>query len=1218
MPAFVDPRSGEVYANVPDDEAERARREFGLVTQEEYDHQQAVEGADKGALSAIGSGFQRGLGAVQDFAKSTGIQPLQPGSEAFGPGGGLLPMGEQAPPAAPPVPAGAETFPDAYSEQARLEREASPIASGIGTGLAVAPFSALAGAAAGALGGPALLGGTIGGVATEAAVEAIAQEYDDAWFEQRPMQLKSVAANTLMFAGLDFAFRGALKGIGSAFSGKPAPKPSIGGRNVVSEAQGAAREMVDPVGGGSVGAARAADLEDEFTPAISQMSDSEAATLARDADDHIFLVAQDASESFTRLNNGLSDDLGNQLKYEDIGTYAKEWDEPTLRKQEKWWTGVSDSAADGIAAVRNSQYDLGNFGKRTASTLETFWRRVSDEVDPGNRMVAIDEMKRRLDRLSKSIDASDTDAIAKEELKAAIIPTREALRKGLTDAKLFGGAADLQRSLNVPWTTMLESWSKVQNTLTEATGHIKFDTAGAGRITRESTVDRMFALAQKDPRRNQEFGKHLGQVFDGINGLIEARQSYGIARKDGLDALASDVRNLMEDWNLATTIGVAKNRVDSMKRDPRKWATLAANIGERLPIVGQPIQLARGLSAAFSDLHLPKDSAIGKVWDRAYKRYALNPVYSDPAIIRNYPDWIAESLRTRGGRVPPGGSGMMGGAGIPSAPAGAANDVMTGVAQPSPAYQRAKAILDKRDEAGKVVIGERAPVAKKLSNDEIAAVDSFATDYRAAGMIEQGVPDEQILSQLPEYTASGLAELRQRMPTLKTAWRKLSVWNPTSDKPLVKGLSLSEADIEAMVKAGEWSSPNSTYATWDPATARKFAGRGAGSGKRPVLLVYDGVPTAVPSVGGVKKYDTLSNADKLGEEMIIPRGINFKVRLGAVEDGVQTIHLQGPAEGESGFVNFAGDRVGSNFSLGDVAKSPMGVATGAGAAGLAINAAVQQRASEPPQSPDIAYRDALQEIDRAGQQQVKTLASDALRKKPPRGKSRDPLALFSGKRKIQDVVEETRDRLSEITGDPTSLIQQIGGSAGDLSKTHPSVYMAVTEKAAQVAVYLQGIIPARTATTLLDPVGAAPSFDRAWDFAARFVGATQPRAALREVVRGTAPPEMIEAVSQNWPELWDGFRVEMLGQVQRMHAAGRHIPAEKIRRLDSLLGLGGQLDPSATIEVATHMLAAQDAELAQRQQQGGQSGGGMPSSGGGAGASMRTKLQSVIAERGQL
>jgi hypothetical protein len=1193
MPVFIDPRTGETFANVPDEDAERARREFGFVTPEEYRHKQDVEkaGEETSFGEAVTLGAKTGLGAVQGMIEDATGFGTEPGL-AEDPGGGA--------------------FPEAYTPESRLKREARPIATGIGQGLAVAPLALAAGAGAGAVAGGLGAGAAIGTAASvlgEAAVEGVVQEYDDAWLEQRPMAVQNVAVNTVLFTGLDFAFRGALKGLGMALGKKPTS--AIGGRNVVSEAQGAARELVDPVGARSVGAASADDLAEPFDDAIKQMSDRDAAVLARDADDHLHLIGQDASESFTRLNNGLSDNLGSQLKYEDFATYAAEFEPKMLERQAEWFTTIGEGAEDAARQISEGPYNFGNLGAKASHLISTFTKRIGEETDAGRRLVIGDEFKKRLDSLTMSIDGSfGVDNVTRSELKAFIEPTREALRKGLQNPKLFGGAADLQRSLNDPWHHLLESWRKVQNTLTEATGHVQFDVGGAGRVTRESTVDRMLAIMGKDPRSNQEFGRHLARTLEGVQGLIDARQAHGISKLDGLDEMAGDIRNLMEDWNLASTVGVAKNRVANMKKDPRKWGTLALDVAERLPIVGQPIKVGRTLNDAFTDLHMQQGTPLARVWDSAYKRYALNPAYQDPSVIRNYADWIQESLLNRGGKVTPPTGSATGAGGIPGVPNMApANQVERGVA--SPAVARAQA---RESQSGRVVIGERAPVAKNLSKDEIAAVDSFATDYRAAGMLEQGMPDEQILAQLPEYTSEGLAELRQRMPTLKAAWRKLSVWNPTSDKPLVKGMSLTDSEIQSLVSKGEWSSPNSTYATWDPSVARKFAGRNVSQGKRPVLLVYDGVPTAVPSVGGVKKYDTLSNAERLGEEMIIPRGITFKVSLGPVEDGVQTIHLRGPAEGEAGYVNFSG-RTGSNFSLGDVAKSPMGLVTGAGGVGLAINAAVKARAEEKATPPAHAYRDALKEIDTAGAQVVKSLATEALRKKPPKGKDRDPLALFAGKRKIQDAVEEARERLDEIAADPTTLIEQMAGSAGELGRTHPSVYMALTERAAKVAGYLQSVVPQRTATTLLDPVGSPPSFDRSWDFAARFVGATQPRVALREVMRGSAPPEMLEAVQQNWPELWDGFRIEMLGQVQRMHAAGRHMPSEKLRRLDSLLGMGGQLDPSASLEVSQHMLAAQDADAAKRQQQSGQQGGGAAPSGGAARASLSTPLAAIASGR---
>jgi hypothetical protein len=1005
------------------------------------------------------------------------------------------------------------------------------------------------------------------------------------------------------------------------------------------------------VGGGSVGAARAADLEEPFHDAIAQMSDRDAAVLARDADAHLHLTAQDASESFTRLNDGLSNDLGNRLKYEDFSQYAEAFDAPTLERQAKWWTGLSEKADEAARKVNalaegdQTALDFGNLGKKATQTIDDFNRRISDAADPGQRIVLIDDFKKSLDRLTMSIDASrSVDTVTRNELKSLIAPTRETLRKGLENAKLFGGAADLQRSLNSPWHGLLEHWSKVQKALTEETGHVQFDVSGAGRITRESTVERMLAQLGKDPRSNQEFGRHLAGALENIQGLIDARQAHGISRLDGLDALSSDIKNLMEDWNLAQTIGVAKNRAAALAKDPRKWATLALNIGERLPMVGQPIQLARTLGNAFTDLHIQKGTPLAKVWDSAYQRYAINPVFSDPSIVRNYPDWIADSLRNRGGSfTPPTGSAVPAPT-VPSMPP-ANEGAVRGVAQPGlsatgqAAVDRARARIQ---QGGYNALGSRGglPTDAEGRAAAVTALRKQVQDLPDAGSLydlpegsypsdlvqkaRRELPADEKKALLSDYTGSQYKQIRAALrgegehesaPLVQRALEKLYVPNPTEAGPLYRGMSVSDDALNAAMSQGEFTTSSITSTSSSPIKGMGFA-RSAGMQGRtdmtPIIVRFNKVERGAPVNSGE-------------QEWLLPPGGHFRVTGRSKVEDVLMLEVEqvGSATDKQmrdlnalGAVDLGALEKGSgpNFTLGGVAKSPMGVVTGAGAAGLGLNAALRDREPEPaPPSPAHAYRDALREVDQAGAQQARSLASEALRMKPPRGKARDPLALFAGKRSIQDAVEETRERLDEIAGDPATLVQQLGGSAGELRKTHPSVYMAVTQKAAQVAGYLQAVIPQRTATTLLDPRGAPVSFDRAWDYAARFVGATQPRAALREVARGTAPPEMVESVAQNWPEVWEPFRVEMVGQVQRMHAAGRHVPSEKLRRLDRLLGLGGQLDPSATLDVTQHMLAAQDAE-AQRRQQQAQSGGQAPT-GGSARAALSTPLAQISQER---
>ncbi len=1363
MPIFVDPKTGEQFANVPDEDQDRARKEFGLVSPEEYEHSKAVEQAGEGtSLQSIGQGFQRGIGAraeaIQDltgFGTAPGLDEDEKGNKL--PGGGLT------------------ALQDAYSPEAKLVREAHPNLASVGTGASFLGESALGGAALGAaLPGVAALGTSAGAVVGDALPQAIGQEYDDAWLEARPVELKNVAANTLMFAGGDFLFRGVLHGLGAGLNGLKQTKGMLGGRNVVSEAQGAAREILQPGehGAQSVGAASAADMAEPFDNAIKQMSDKSAGVLARDADDHIHLVSQDASEAFTRLNEGISESLGTNLKHEDIAHYAAELDEKTLERQQKWLSGMAeqgDVAAREIAQFTEGDkgaLDFGNLGKRAVKTIDDFNHRIANEPDAGARNILTDEYKKRLDALTIGIDAAHTvDNVTRKELKGLIAPVREGLRKGLENAKYFGGAADLQRALNPGWHQFLEHWPRVQQQVLEATGHVKFDVGGAGRITKESTIDRMLSLFSKDPRANQDFGKHLAGAFDGLQQLIEAREANGIVRKEGLEAMQGDVRNLMEDWNLAATVGVAKNRVAAMKKDPRQWSKFALDFAEGAPVVGGPIRALRNIGEAMTDLHLPHDEAVGKVWDAAYKRYALNPAFEDPAIIRNYPDWVAEAITNRGGRVPP----------VP--PGGAANDIAGGPGIASTtgnsAIDRARARASQGGSVGisgpklepkmQAVVnafsGAKEPMTKAHIGEAMGI--RHVPEYEVDELVKQGVlrkaerrPGwgvEQRWELAPKDLPKGtsiLDQLRSKTAAMKAAPGKEAEFAeaqamvnraksaPVSAKSWVKkgkdvndALSASDAKalktyseqgyrgvnshlrgapdprnpeyfaqlakdvsrvLDEQVAAGRVTPgtvyrqvDNARYANLKPGSEfsdpavlstsqHEMGARSLERVEKPLLLELEqqtGVPNLRKSATGRvnderevlirpgTKFRVVSESERnvfgqptrvlrLREEIMPAKAKRPPASLaeamaegeelgfGAGSDGERellegyangNLIQQGGADAERSLSEASRARVGKggqrgmvevgngpNFSLGDVAKSPMGVVTGLGAAGLGLNAAMADRPPPPAQTPDARYRDALKEINKAGQREVQSLVTEALRKKPSRGKDKSPIALFAGKQSIQDAVEATRERLDEIAGDPTSLVQQLLNNSGDISKTHPAVYSALVEKAAQIAGYLQSSLPPKTATTLLDPRGGALSFDRSWDYAARFIGATQPRAARREVARGNAPPEMIEALSQNWPEVWDGFRVEMLGQVQRMSAAGRHIPSEKLRRLDSLLGMGGQLDPSATLDVAKHFLAAQDAEM-QKRQQTGQQKGPMPSSAGG-GAAFRTKLEEVNQE----
>jgi hypothetical protein len=302
--------------------------------------------------------------------------------------------------------------------------------------------------------------------------------------------------------------------------------------------------------------------------------------------------------------------------------------------------------------------DYGNIGKQIVNDIDNFNRLISQETDPAKRNWMGDEFKKKLDSRVMGVSGSTTsvDAVTRKELLGEIQPLVESWRSALQNPKIFPGSAELQRELNAPWHEFLHHWPALQNKVLEATGHVRYGEMGAGRIEKESTVDRMLGLFQKDPRSLTEFGRHLSGAFDGLQGLIEARQRRGIVAKDGLEGMLSDLANLKEDWNLAATVGVAKNRAAHLARDPRKWASIVADIGEKLPGVGKGVGFARAVGRATEPLYLKEGTPLFDVWDRGLKRFAQHPSLQDPSIVSNYSEWMQKALAKRGGTIAPGGA----------------------------------------------------------------------------------------------------------------------------------------------------------------------------------------------------------------------------------------------------------------------------------------------------------------------------------------------------------------------------------------------------------------------------------------------------------------------------------------------------------------------------------------------------------------------------------
>jgi hypothetical protein len=264
---------------------------------------------------------------------------------------------------------------------------------------------------------------------------------------------------------------------------------------------------------------------------------------------------------------------------------------------------------------------------------------------------------------------------------------------------------------------------------------------------------------------------------------------------------------------------------------------------------------------------------------------------------------------------------------------------------------------------------------------------------------------------------------------------------------------------------------------------------------------------------------------------------------------------------------------------------------------------------EEDASPGASYAGALREISTAGSELTARRARQFLGKREPSGKG--ALTVFAGGLGISAALEKKREELDAISSDPTQLIESLSANTGDLVQTHPAVFQAMVGKVAGIAVYLKQSLPLRTGQTPLNPKGYPPPADEQMSWAYKYVGATLPEATLRDVARGQAMPEQIQALRDNWPEVVQDFQVNVMGAITAATERGHEIPRERVRQVEELMGQPGGLDPTMSVAMWQSFDAAFAQEEAKKQQKAPQSGGGGPQ----LASTFQTRLASVAAQR---
>jgi hypothetical protein len=1376
------------------DEEQAQRYGFRPATDEDlaaHNERLDTQAADtKGPGGLVIEGAERGLGMVHDAP--TRVFNALSGGPAWDPKTGAPEdrgLVEET-----PVRYGKDIFPEAHSEEARLRTKAHPVWEGIGTGLVAAPAAAAAAALTGGT-GLGVLGGAGATLATEAAVEATAQEYDDAWLEKRPMELKNVVNYTAMFAVGDVLLRGVGKlgkralGIGQEPAAAGA-SGALGGRNIVAEATAKAERAAGGNGSAarSVGAASAEEMQEPFDAAIGSMSDRDAVVLARDADDHLRLAARHSADDLTRLAKGLSESLGTQLKYRDVQIATDALKPHQLEAQAGWTRDIVDQLTGTAQHLRTggpARINFGNAGKAIAADIEGYTRQMMDTLEPAKRFQLLDNLKKRLDSRVMAVGGDfHADLTARQTMLEILEPlvggkelpngagiTKGALREGLENPKYWGEAGRLQKSLNAPWHELLKHWSTIQKALLE---HVetKFGATGANRRVMASDPDLWMSVWEKDPRSAAKIGNALKGMFDGYQGLIEAREAHGFVDKEGLPALRDSIANMMEDWNLASTVGIARNKVAHASRNPKKFEKLLA-LAEKTPFgVGSAIGAARHVAELSGDLRIAKGTPLADVWDRGLKRYALHPELGDVSISANYSPWMQDALRARGAAIPPpptpGAGGLFGKASpkgpvAPAAPAASGGGL--GQAAAAAAKEHGGKVAGAGLLAGSAALGDdqnpegaaAAGVgglalllgkggarlfkeeAHQLLGERLGPQMAKAADKDTWGHV---ISRRWLKSDAPlsvrtlehENTKSVLVDGLWQKPDQPTPMPELRAWvddamqrTGATEDEVVRTLVSEGSGFKPKGPRPEGSAPRKPKGPTPPAPAvpdgsgiggefddmgdqlltppdmketLKDARRAVGKEGQAAFKAYqsqagykmneamrtgDFSSWGAERSGDVQSYlqqaidsgatapgfvvrgvelskeevQRLTGAKLLTAKAFVSTSPNASIAkrfAGTAKRGGQDfrktigdVPVMFEIEQATGVPLSAGEvtlrpgtqfkvlghrveRVGSKaepkilhvFRVRESGYAPGAKTEGIIAGGLlglgGVAAAGNANAAEPPPerdpgpSPQVGpvgvYRDAMRTVAQGGEALIRQKATAALRFSPPKG--RGALHAFMGRRGLDDAVDAARDAIRDLQGDPSALVDRLAATTGELGVTHPAVYMALVEKAHGLVSYLAAEAPQRTGQTLLDPEGSPPSLDRSVDFAFKAVGALMPVQAMNDIARLDAAPEEVASFQQNWAELWEPLRAELLGQVQRRTEAGRPVDAEKLRQLDSLLQMDGQLDPSASSAVAQQMLAAQEQAAAPAQGGAAAPSGGKPS--GAGSSSFRTRLEGAQME----
>lgn len=847
----------------------------------------------------------------------------------------------------------------------------------------------------------------------------------------------------------------------------------------------------------------------DYAAAMRAIDPNEAWRLTHDGADEGLrrIEAASVSDALQRVDDVLKEDVAMSVKRSDFVKGAESWTPEQMAAQQDWAAEMGVKALELAAKLDTAEsqgFRIGGFRAEARSLIERTAQRLTN-ADPVTANYEWDGLKRGLDSLAKRLAASGPaiDEASKAWGTRAILDVSDEMRKGLENTDLWGRNASLQKETNAAWVKLIEPYSRVTKRMAEFLGR-EFGVVGQAGVMRRFDPDMVESIMKGGYQRNLR--SDVDEAIKGLDQMMAARQKQGLSRLDRLSQARADLVRIQQGFDFADLLAVAKGKAKAPigLEIAGRIADNASPGGIIGSVAGPLAARARGAIVGEMSMLAPgsKSPLAGAVRRHlGMTRGEQAAMLADPAFYERLPGSLQKQIMAGSAA----GDRAVEMASVAADAAKRDREITARMMvnpeqakrarkaqrkKPSPALERAR---KRASQGGSVVVGPQK--ARAILLDDVQVLDK-------EGYLEPATP-----RQLKKHGD----DIRK---TAETAFVGKSLDDLRALPLDGPGAAESRKKIDAF-KA-------------DPGfreTGMLPSNNDRGRGGLPILTVEHDGGTYLSN-----GRHRLTAARETGQEYVVANVKKYNRKGDTVWDYVGPVRVNPPpTSGESGFVDVAGG----------LAKSPLGVGTGA------AGALVAYRHLAEPEQPDPETTSALERF------------SEGYEK---------PIDAFRAARKM--VLDWQRN--------PEALVDMVAGHMGDVGQLSPRLEREMTAQAMRIAAYLQDNLPGQRNVSVVYPDGTPPSRAEVRQFALRFDAAVNPAGVMADARMGRLERTQLDTLYALWPREYDALRAGVIEELGK----GAATPQTR-QRMSLLFGFGSEVDPALGPRTRAVVAAARAAQAEQ-------------------------------------